>query len=216
MGPRFSGTTAFRNPTYASSAARFAANRTTTAFNSESYSAARARFAAHRTGGARTLALNSANFNNGREVARYGANWHRNWDRRRDHFWHGRRCHFHNNVWIIYEPFFYYPYAYGYGYPFPYYSSYYGTSDYDDGYYNNSSAATEYSQDPDANQPEYENTSRVSDVQSALSREGYYDGPVNGRLGTATRNALRRYQRDHGLQVTGTISRAVIEALRLR
>jgi membrane-bound lytic murein transglycosylase B len=56
----------------------------------------------------------------------------------------------------------------------------------------------------------------VSEVQSALAREGYYDGRIDGRLGNATQKALRRYQRDHGLEVTGGISRGVIEALRLR
>ena len=66
------------------------------------------------------------------------------------------------------------------------------------------------------NQPEYDAGSQVSNVQSALAREGYYDGAIDGRLGPATQKALRRYQRDHGLPVTGGISRAVIEALQLR
>ncbi|HEX8076207.1 MAG TPA: peptidoglycan-binding protein, partial [Chthoniobacterales bacterium] len=57
---------------------------------------------------------------------------------------------------------------------------------------------------------------RVNEVQSALAREGYYDGPIDGRLNSATRKALRKYQRDHGLDATGNIDRAVIEALRLR
>jgi peptidoglycan hydrolase-like protein with peptidoglycan-binding domain len=56
----------------------------------------------------------------------------------------------------------------------------------------------------------------VSDVQSALAREGYYDGPIDGKLGDATRRALRKYQRDHNLDVTGAINRPLIEALRLR
>jgi peptidoglycan hydrolase-like protein with peptidoglycan-binding domain len=55
----------------------------------------------------------------------------------------------------------------------------------------------------------------VSDVQSALSREGYYDGAIDGKLGPATRNALRRYQREHRLDVTGGIDQAVIRALGL-
>jgi hypothetical protein len=204
-GPRFSGATALRNPTYSPNRTRFAGNRTT-AFNSANLAAGRTRFAANQTAGIR-----SQGFNRERVVARHSPNWNRNWDRRRDHFWNGRRCHFRNNVWVIYEPFFFSPYAYGYGY-YPY-GSYYDNAaySYDDRY-----AQNEYSADTDYSQPAEESGSRVSNVQSALAREGYYDGPIDGSLGPATQKALRRYQRDHGLQVTGSVSRGVLEALRLR
>ena len=111
---------------------------------------------------------------------------------------------------MIYEPLFWYPYTYGYGY-YPYGGAYYDSTYYDDSY-----ASNEYEPATYANQPDYETGSRVSDVQSALAREGYYDGPIDGRLGSATRKALRRYQSDHGLEATGVINGAVIEALRLR
>ena len=165
-----------------------------------------ARLAAGRTSGTRVQALNS---NRERVFAQRSANWRRNWDRSRDHWWNGRRCHFRNNVWVIYEPFFGYPYTYGYGY-YPY------DGYYDSGYYDDSYASNEYEPATYTNQPEYDTGSRVSDIQSALAREGYYDGPIDGRLGSATRKALRRYQSDHGLEPTGGINRAVIEALRLR
>jgi len=203
-GPRFSSTTALRNPAYLLNRARFSGNGTT-AYNSQMYSAARARLAAGRTTGIRSQAFN----NRERVIARYSANWNRNWDRGRDHFWHGHRCHFRNGFWFIYDPFFGYPYGFGYGY-YPH-GSYY-----DGGYYDDSYASDEYAPSAYTNQSQYEIGSRVSDVQSALSREGYYDGPIDGRLGSATRKALRRYQRDHGLDVTGGINRAVIEALQLR
>jgi putative peptidoglycan binding protein len=208
-GPRFSPSAAFRNSTYAANRTRFSGDRTT-AFNARTSSQATARLAATRTAGTRAQAFNS---NRERVIARQSANWQRNWDRGRDHWWHGRRCHFHNNVWVIYEPFFGYPYGYPYGFGYGYYpyGSYYDDGAYDDGY-----APTEYSPETYTNQPEDELGSRVSDVQSALSREGYYDGPIDGRLGSATRKALRRYQSDHGLDVTGGINRAVIEALRVR
>jgi murein L,D-transpeptidase YcbB/YkuD len=198
-GPRFSSSTALRNPAYFSNRTRFPGNRTT-AFNSPSYSAAGPRLAA----GVRTQGIN----NRERVVARYSANWQRHWDRGRDHFWHGHRCRFQNGFWFICDPFFY-PYEYGYGY-YPY-GAYY-----DDTYYDDSYAPTEYSPAPYTNQPENGTGSRVSEVQSALAREGYYDGPIDGRLGNATRKALRRYQSDHGLDATGAINRAVIEALQLR
>jgi putative peptidoglycan binding protein len=147
-------------------------------------------------------------------VARHGGNWHRNWDRRRDHFWHGRRCHWHNNAWVIFDTGFFFPYSYGYGY-YPY-----NAYAYDDGsYYDDGYASNEYSQQSYQPQSDYDSgnaDSNISEIQSALSREGYYSGAVDGSLGPGTRSALRRYQRDHGLAVTGRIDRAVINALGLR
>jgi len=204
--PRFFPRTEFRNPTYAADRTRFSGNRTE-AFNTRTFSQANARLAANRIPGSRAQA-----FNRSREhvFAQRSANWQRHWDRRRDHWWNGRRCHFRNNVWVIYEPLFWYPYdGYGYGY-YPE-GSYYDSTYYDDSY-----ASDQYEPATYTNQQDYETGSRVSDVQRALAREGYYDGQIDGRLSNATRKALRRYQRDHGLEVTGGISRGVIEALRLR
>jgi hypothetical protein len=203
--PRFTPTTtALRNPTYTSSPRRFAGNRTA-AFNSATYSRSSTRVAAAN----RTLASRSQASNQGRVIARYSANWRRNWDRGRDHFWHGHRCHFRNGFWFIYDPFLFYPYGYGYGY-YPYGAYADGT------YYDDSYASDQYAPDTSANQSEYDTGSQVSNVQSALAREGYYDGTIDGRLGPATQKALRRFQRDHGLPVTGGVSRGVIEALQLR
>jgi hypothetical protein len=143
-------------------------------------------------------------------VARHGANWRRNWDRSRDHWWHGRRCHFHNNVWVIYEPFFWYPYSYGYGY-YPY-GSYYDGAYYEDAYATDQQEPAAYT-DQGATE---ESGSQITAVQRALAREGYYDGPIDGQMGAGTRKALRRYQSDRGLEVTGGISRSVIESLRVR
>jgi hypothetical protein len=50
-------------------------------------------------------------------------------------------------------------------------------------------------------------------VQIELQREGYYDGPIDGVIGPATRNAISWYQRDYGLAVTGTINRATLRSL---
>ena len=198
---RFSGTNRFRTPDSVVPPSRFNGDRTT-AFNTRNRP--RQRFSPNQTSNFRQPGVNRE-----RIVGRYGANWNRHWDRRRDHWWRGRRCHFHNNVWVIYEPFFWYPYSYGYGY-YPY-GSYADTAYYDDGY-----AADQYSQSAYTTTPEFNDAPRVSEVQSALAREGYYDGAIDGRMGAATRRALRRYQADHGLEATGTINRALIEALQLR
>lgn len=203
--PRFSPRTEFRNPTYTADRTRFSGNRTE-AFNTRTFSQANARLAANRIPGSRAQAFNR---NRERVFAQRSANWQRDWDRRRDHWWNGRRCHFRNNVWVIYEPLFWYPYTYGYGY-YPY-DGYYDSTYYDDSY-----ASDQYEPATYTNQQDYETGSRVSDVQRALAREGYYDGQIDGRLSNATQKALRRYQRDHGLEVTGGISRGVLEALRLR
>ena len=202
--PRFSSTVRFRNPTYVSSLRSFAGDRTT-AFNSRRFAPGTARL----TSANRMVNSRSQTFDRGRVVARYSANWQRHWDRGRDHFWHGHRCHFHNGFWFIYDPFLFYPYDYGYG--LSPYGAYYDDASYDDSY-----ASDQDSPAPYTNQSQSDTGSRISDVQSALAREGYYDGPIDGRLGPATRKALRRYQADHGIEVTGGIDRAVIDALQLR
>jgi hypothetical protein len=198
---QFSRTTIARNPTYASNSRQFNGNRIT-AFNSRNYTRSNARV----TPGNRTSAARSQGFNGGRVVARHSGNWNRHWDRNHDHNWNGHRCHFHNGFWFVYDPWPLYPYGYGY-YPYGgYYDSYY-----DNGYYAEESAPAAYDE-----QQVYHENSRVADVQRALAREGYYNGAIDGTIGPATRNALRRYQRAHGLEGTGQIDQAVIEALRLR
>jgi hypothetical protein len=113
----------------------------------------------------------------------------------------------------------FYPWNYGWGY-YPYGAySYYDGGYYDGGYYDDGYAPSEYSQGPYLAQSEYDSGNRdssVSQVQAALARKGYYRGAIDGSLGPATRSALRQYQGNHGLDVTGRIDRPVIEALRLR
>ena len=48
--------------------------------------------------------------------------------------------------------------------------------------------------------------SRIANVQRALRRLGYDPGPIDGILGTGTRMAIRSFQADHGLPVTGRVS----------
>src|SRR5438552_7814845 len=62
-------------------------------------------------------------------VAQHSANWHGDWDRRRDHWWNGHRCHFFNGSWIIFDLGFYPEWPYGYPYDYygyDYYSYPYG------------------------------------------------------------------------------------------
>lgn len=53
------------------------------------------------------------------------------------------------------------------------------------------------------------------DVQVALSRRGYYRGPIDGDIGPGSRAAIRAYQYDRGLPVTGGIDRYLMRSLGL-
>jgi len=125
---------------------------------------------------------------------RHGANWHRDWDRHHSHFFHNRFFVFNDGFWFGYDGF--YPYDYGYPY------DYYGYDD-DQGYNGDNETADPYSD------------ATVSAVQSQLARQGYYRGVVDGVYGPQTRAALTRYQSNHGLQVTGSLTPATLQALGL-
>lgn len=137
-------------------------------------------------------------------VARHSSNWHRDWDRHHDHWWHGHRCHFINGSWVIFDLGFYpwwsygYPYGYGYDY-YPYYSDYYGPEIYEGSVYN---------EDADAD-------STVAAAQRQLARAGYYGGEIDGVLGPETRQAVARYQSNHGQPATGHLTTTTLQALGL-
>ena len=145
--------------------------------------------------------------------AQHSANWHRDWDRHTDHWWHGHRCHFFNGSWVIFDlgfypwwgwpywdPYYYYGYGYGYGYPEGYDSTYDYGEQYDDqnGYADQSGNPT------------------VAAVQERLAHEGYYRGQVDGVFGPETRAALAQFQSNHGLRVTGALTNKTLAALGLR
>jgi peptidoglycan hydrolase-like protein with peptidoglycan-binding domain len=51
------------------------------------------------------------------------------------------------------------------------------------------------------------------EAQKALQRLGYYDGPLDGIFGPATRSAIRRFQESTGAEATGRLNET--EASRL-
>jgi peptidoglycan hydrolase-like protein with peptidoglycan-binding domain len=55
----------------------------------------------------------------------------------------------------------------------------------------------------------------VAQVQRKLKRLGYYAGPVDGDLGRGTRGAIRAFQSEHELAVTGSLDRPTLRALGL-
>lgn len=61
----------------------------------------------------------------------------------------------------------------------------------------------------------YSNYSVIKKVQLALTTKGYDSGRPDGMFGTKTRNAILRFQKDHGLPPTGKASLSVLRLLRL-
>lgn len=56
----------------------------------------------------------------------------------------------------------------------------------------------------------------VSAVQTKLTRQAYYDGRTDGVINAETRRAIREYQQDHGLQVTGLINPELLSSMAIR
>ncbi|RMC30111.1 peptidoglycan-binding protein [Paracoccus alkanivorans] len=55
----------------------------------------------------------------------------------------------------------------------------------------------------------------VKRVQTALYAYGYYTGTIDGIVGTGTKTAISKFQKDWGLQITGTITPEVLDALNI-
>jgi hypothetical protein len=99
------------------------------------------------------------------------------------------------------------PYRYGYrSYPYSYPRTSYSVSVYSrPSYYSSSRIYRGY---------EYSD-SLAADVQRELKRRGYYWGPIDGDIGYGSRAAIRAYQRDRGLAVTGRIDHSLLRSLRI-
>ncbi|PYJ14037.1 MAG: hypothetical protein DME94_09985 [Verrucomicrobia bacterium] len=122
-------------------------------------------------------------------------------------------------------------YGYGYDYPYSYdyqpnnYDSgdyqgqmYYDQNSYPDqsqGYYDSSVYQTEVDPDPNGYQ-DYSNYRTVAAAQERLAREGYYNGESDGSVSAEMRQALRRYQRAHGLALTGYLDGDTLALMGLR
>ena len=140
--------------------------------------------------------------------AQRDANWHRDWDRHCDHWWHGHRCRFVNNCWFIFDLGFF-PW---YGYPYDYYASDYYPYPYayDPGVYDGGDA-NYYGQGTYDSSDQSDST--VAAAQEQLAREGYYRGQIDGVFGPETQRAVMRYQGNHGLRVTGYLTMDTLQAL---
>jgi hypothetical protein len=54
----------------------------------------------------------------------------------------------------------------------------------------------------------------LAQTQSQLANLGYYTGAIDGAFGPLTSQALRQFQSDYGLPITGRLDRATLESLR--
>ncbi len=108
-----------------------------------------------------------------------------------------------------------YGYGYGYGYSSP---SYYRNSPY---YYSRPSVGFSYYSAPrtvyrgQSVYGSYSDSLGV-DVQQELRRRGYYRGSIDGDIGPGSREAIRAYQDDRGLPVTGRIDSSLLRSLGIR
>jgi len=62
--------------------------------------------------------------------------------------------------------------------------------------------------------PRVEPSASVRDAQQQLRQLGYYSGDVDGVAGPATEQAILRYQRARGLDASGQLNTATVNALR--
>ncbi len=65
-------------------------------------------------------------------------------------------------------------------------------------------------------QPNSQNMGDEAAVQQALARLGYYQGPIDGRLGPQSQRAISQYQQSRGMSVTNSIVPALLQALGLQ
>jgi len=62
-------------------------------------------------------------------------------------------------------------------------------------------------------EPDSSRFALVSQVQAHLAERGYYTGIVDGKAGPRTREAIRQFQEDAGLPVTGEANSGLLEHL---
>ena len=125
------------------------------------------------------------------------------WDNHRGGNWRHRRHY--PRYYPRYSSFYGYPFGYGYplgyGYGYPYFGA--SAALYYNGYHPYRSAG--YAR----------GGSVVAEVQQELARAGYYRGAIDGIIGQGTRNAIRAYERAHGLRVDGRIDQELLGAMGL-
>jgi Putative peptidoglycan binding domain len=136
---------------------------------------------------------------------REAGNSHPDWDRRRPHFERNHWWAFNGDSWIGLDdgffPWDYYPY-----YTYDYYPYDYVMGDDSSDVPPEYQGATTVAPAPDPT---------VTAVQTQLSEQGYYGGPIDGLFGPTTRDAVARYQAQKNLTVTGSLTPDTLQSLGL-
>lgn len=129
------------------------------------------------------------------------------------HDWHDRSDNRHHFSGRSYSPYYRYgyPYSYGYGYGYPYYYPYtgFGLSFSSRPYYSYYGSSSVYRGRPASGYSD----GLAADVQRELKRRGYYRAAIDGDIGPASRAAIRSYQAERGLPVTGRIDSPLLRSL---
>lgn len=62
----------------------------------------------------------------------------------------------------------------------------------------------------------YYKTSVVKKVQKKLNKMGYKCGKADGKFGTKTKKAIRKYQRAKGMKVNGEINKTLLKKMKIQ
>jgi hypothetical protein len=54
---------------------------------------------------------------------------------------------------------------------------------------------------------------QINQAQTILKARGFFDGEQSGKLDTASRDGLKKYQAAEGIKVTGTLNRVTLEKM---
>ena len=77
-----------------------------------------------------------------------------------------------------------------------------------------SQTATEYVSETEITETTISATSMSKkEIQAALQSAGYYNGPIDGKFGKLTRDAIMDFQKDKGLKVDGVAGTQTKKAL---
>ena len=130
---------------------------------------------------------------------------------------YGGYRYYHHGCYYYGGPFFYgglfgYPYYYGPGYGVAYSYPYGGGYYYDDGI-PTGRIVDESSRGRNNGGGGYEPGSLAAEVQRELKERGFYHGAIDGQFGSASSEALRRFQRSKDLPVTGRLDERTLKAL---
>ena len=69
-------------------------------------------------------------------------------------------------------------------------------------------------EEPNLTIPEVKSRPSVKQIQDALSNAGYNPGEIDGKKGRQTKDAIRAFQRAHGLAVDGKVGKKTWELLK--